>query len=273
MSSNLFDHFVITRFNVRVNAAALADEWLRHRLHYFKTVCCQAMAKQTNRNFRWLVLFDSMRSPWFDEQVSVLSASGLFEPIWIEGTFTGEAVASVVAERSTAPWLITTRVDNDDAIARDYVELVQSHFAKQEFEFVNFQRGVQLTESGELFHRADPSSPFLSLIEKRSRALPATVYVWAHSEVEKNAKLRQINSHPMWLQMIHSRNVSNQVRGVRADPRIVSRYFDIDQPATAMSRHALALSSVSSFMLLTLRVIRKPRRLVWLGKVIWNRAR
>jgi UDPglucose 6-dehydrogenase len=237
-----FDHLVLTRFNVRSGSTVASEDWLRHRLHYFRDVCCPSIRSQTSRQFHWLVFFDSEREVWFDEEIRRLSEDGLFEPVWFEGRFDSRIVASVAAEHSSAEWLITSRVDNDDAISRDFVEAVQSQFRDQEFEFINFQSGLQMTDAGELFQTFDPSGPFISLIEKRTNEYPRCVYLSPHTEVGRHGAIRQVKSHPMWLQIIHGRNLGNAVQGIRANPAALSAHFDIALAAAPVSRQYLIAS-------------------------------
>lgn len=269
-----FDHLLITRFNVRVYVDRPASEdWLRHRLHYFNSICCASVMSQTSRNFKWIVLFDAERDSWFQSEVQNLSQKGLFEPVWVDGVFSQAMIASVAGEYSSAEWLITSRLDNDDAIAKDYIAEVQSQFEGQLMEFVNFQSGFQLTDSGRLLSRVDPSNPFIALIEKRSDHAPKTVYGWPHNEVGRHANLRQVKSHPMWLQMIHGRNLGNQATGIRADPRLLADYFEVDAKVTSISRTALLVDKARSTLSLSWRVLQKPSRISTLGKVVWNRLR
>lgn len=260
-----FDHFLITRFNVRLDKKA-SEEWLRHRLTYFESMCLPAIAQQTVRNFTWLVYFDAERDPWFDASVNRLSADGLFEPVWVDGRFDPKTCAEDVARRSSSSWLITSRVDNDDALARDYVEQVQALFAGST-EFLNFTSGLQFTDDGKLFHRSDPSNAFISLIEPNSRNAMG-VYVDSHDRVSKYASIRQISTHPMWVQMVHARNIANAVHGVRANPHLLSRYFDLQRKAVPVNRSQLVAHQIISAASLALRVIRRPHRIVWLTKVV-----
>ncbi|WKN53751.1 glycosyltransferase [Rhodococcus opacus] len=273
MPTKPFDHLVMTRFNVRVGREPANEDWLRHRLQYFENVCCASIASQTNKDFRWIVLFDSEREPWFEAEVERLSRNGLFEPIWVEGSFEPTVAANLFAERSSADWLITTRVDNDDALARDFIEKVQSQFERQDFEFVNFQSGLQLNDAGELFHRLDPSNAFISLIEKRREGPPRGIYLAWHDRVEQHGPMRQVRSHAMWLQMVHGRNIGNQARGVRAEPDLLAEYFDVEREAAPVTRSKLMVSKAGSAIKLGARVIRKPSRIIWLGKLIRNHVK
>lgn len=260
-----FDHFVITRFNVRINERA-SDEWLRHRLGYFEKVCCESIRSQTVQGFEWLVYFDAERDQWFEDEVNRLAA-GLFTPVWVVGKFSPEDCAANVAARTDRPWVITTRVDNDDALAREFVERVQSAF-KAEAEFINFTTGLQLTDDGKVFHRSDPSNAFISLIEPVTDKPLMGVYVAWHDRVSAFAPVRQVTTHPMWVQMVHGKNIANALHGIRADHKVLGAHFDIGIDAAPVSRAALLGSQAASAAALGLRVIRKPHRIVWLFKVL-----
>lgn len=269
-NSSEFSHFLLTRFNVRYNERA-SDEWLRHRLDYFERLCRESITRQTNKNFRWIVYFDAERDEWFQREVDRL-APGAFEPIWVDGQLTSEKSASDVADRADTEWVITTRVDNDDAVARDFTASIQHEFEHQDFEFINFQAGLQLSTDGEVFHRVDPSNAFISLIEKkRDGGQISGVYLDWHDRISAHGPIRQVQAHPMWLQMVHGLNIGNAIRGIRADPALLAQHFDVDAQAKPVSQAALRLSQVKTAAALAARVVSKPSRLVWLLKVMRNR--
>nr|WP_281359110.1 glycosyltransferase [Pseudarthrobacter oxydans] len=242
-----------------------SEEWLRHRLGYFTSMCIPAVREQSAQAFKWLVYFDAEREEWFEEAVNAL-ADGVFEPVWVAGKFDPKACARDVRTRSSQPWVITTRVDNDDALARDFVEQVQAQFAERT-EFVNFTAGMQLTDDGRLLHRSDPSNAFISLIEPNSDTL-MSVYVDWHDRVSKYAPIRQVRTHPMWVQMVHGRNIANKVHGIRANPALLSKYFEVNLTAARIGMIQLVAHQMTSIASLAFRVVRKPHRMVWLFKVI-----
>lgn len=270
MTTGGFDHFLLTRFNVRHETRA-SDEWLRHRLGYFERLCRSSIINQTNKNFRWLVYFDAERDEWFQREVDRLSAGGVFEPIWVEGPLDPQKTMAPVAERAISDWVITTRLDNDDAVAFDFIESIQSEYSGQDLEFINFQSGLQLSDDGGLYHRLDPSNAFISLIEKRREALTG-VYIDWHDRVASHGPIRQVNSHPIWLQMVHGQNIGNAIRGVRAKPQLLERHFVVQAAAKPTSPTALRLSQARTAASLMFRVLQKPSRILWLGRVIRNRV-
>jgi len=263
MSSVEFDHFLITRFNTRLKERA-SDEWLKHRLEYFRSMCIPSIKAQSVQAFKWLVYFDAERDQWFEDEVNTLAA-GLFEPVWVEGKFDPKACAEDVAARTSKPWVITTRMDNDDALAVDFVELVQSHFAERT-EFINFTAGLQLTDDGKLVKRSDPSNAFISLIEPSAE--PMGVYVDWHNKVSAYAPVRQVAIHPMWVQMVHGKNIANATRGIRAEHALLAKYFAVERVAAPVGKLALRFHQAMSAMSLALRVVSKPHRIVWMFKVL-----
>jgi hypothetical protein len=93
-----FDHFLLTRFNVRIEERA-SEGWLRHRLRYFEALCRASVVSQTEPSFTWLVYFDADRDPWFQTEIDRLS-EGAFEPIWVDGPMTSARAAADIASRS-----------------------------------------------------------------------------------------------------------------------------------------------------------------------------
>ncbi|GAA3400854.1 hypothetical protein GCM10011577_40320 [Pseudarthrobacter polychromogenes] len=226
---------------------------------------------QTNKGFRWLIYFDAERDDWFEKEVERLS-DGAFEPIWIEGTLTPEKAAAAVANRARAPWVITTRMDNDDAIARDFIDAVQAQFGHEDHQFINFQSGLQLSDKGEVFHRSDPSGPFISLIEKRSSSPLKGVYVGRHDRISEYGPIRQVVAPPMWLQMVHGLNIGNELRGIRAAPELVNQYFDIQLKPVEISKIQLRIGQVVTASKLVAHVLRRPHRVLWVIRVAANRV-
>jgi hypothetical protein len=230
-----FDHFLLTRFSAVLSPGAppAGEEWLRYRLAFFYDATYPSVLSQTTRDFEWLVLLDDRCSDEFREDVEAL-AEDVFTPIWTHADFRRDAFAEPVARAAEerggpAPYLITTRIDSDDAMAVDYLESVQAQFARQERLFVSFTRGVQVDRSGAVYLSDALSNPFLSLIEKRDPAArPDTVYVAKHARARAHGAIREVRAPVMWMQVVHDLNVSNIVNGPRVSPRIVADRFRID---------------------------------------------
>lgn len=263
-----YTHFILTRFNVKnfYHCEEPTDEWLKGRLDLFRTYCLPSFERQTNKNFRWLVFVDSESPEWFLSEIFGLSA-GSFEVVPVAGAFNKSFVAAAVATRLTSPFLITTRVDNDDAIATDFVEAVQACFDFQDFEFINLVNGIQFS-SNRAYLRPYTKNPFLSLVEHVESRAPSTVYVEHHYRVQEKGPIRNVRtSHPMWLQVIHGGNVLNEIVGLRVPGSLVAPYFGV---SLSFKDDVLDLSRgfLISLARIVLRLVRRPARLLEVIRVL-----
>lgn len=222
-------HFVLTRFNVRsfYHVSEPTTEWLQARLELFQRFCLPALASQTNRQFVWLVFVDHLSPDWFRQEIEELG-KGIFETVYVEGAFTPETVSLEVSARADTPYILTTRIDNDDAVAKDFIEAIQRCFECQDFEFLNLVSGAQYA-AGKAYLRPYTKNPFLTLVEKASDTPPSTVFVEHHFRVDEKGPVRNVRtSHPMWLQVIHGGNVLNEIVGLRVPGKPLAGHFGCD---------------------------------------------
>jgi putative rhamnosyltransferase len=212
-----FCHLLLTRFNTAINfapsAKRLEADWLTGRLALFERYCLPSVAGQEGAEFHWLVFLDAASPGWFKAKIATFEP--LVEPIYIDGPATDEVIARKVRETGliSSRYLITTRIDNDDAISRDHLASVQNAFQRQDREFITFPFGLQ-SFRGHLYGVYWPSNPFLSLIEKvGDGGRITTVFCVAHDRVGEANKLRKVRCSSQWLQVLHDSNVANALRG------------------------------------------------------------
>lgn len=223
--SRHFTHLLLTRFNTAVQFAPtskrLETSWLTARLALFEQYCLPSVAGQERAEFQWLVFFDAASPGWFKERIATFQP--LVKPIYIDGPATDDVIARRVGETGlvSSPYLISTRLDNDDAISRDHLASVQSAFRQQDREFITFPFGLQ-SFHGHLYNVYWPFNPFLSLIERvGDDGQVTTVFCVAHDRVGGTNNLRTIMRPSQWLQVLHDSNLANTLRGW---PRLGSRF-------------------------------------------------
>lgn len=135
---------LLTRFSAVLSPRAepAKADWLRYRLGFFYDACYASVTRQRGADFGWLVLVDDRCPDDFREEVEEL-AKGAFSPVWTHEPFRRDSFAGPVAdltgrtaertnEPGHAPYLITTRIDSDDAMAVDFMAAVQAQFERQE---------------------------------------------------------------------------------------------------------------------------------------------
>jgi hypothetical protein len=208
-----FDHWLVTRFNVpnAEYAGRSSDHvWLEHRLGLFRKYCLPSVAKQSCRRFTWLLLVD-LDTP-AQARDALLNCRDDFPFATLPvGDRWQEELAAFLASESREGHLLTSRLDSDDAIHRDYLGLVQEHFSGRRLEFLEFRTGLRLDAvTGKLYRVHKYSCPFLTLAEPAD-GTPLTVYCCAHPRADEVAPLRNIPLENAWLQVIHGGNLGNRI--------------------------------------------------------------
>jgi Putative rhamnosyl transferase len=231
-------HFLLTRFNVRVNydsvRTGIDSAWLSHRFDLFERFCYPSVRAQSNSNFQWLVYFDSETPMVFKERIDQFAKWENFLPIYVDIEFSDQINREIVSGfiHEDTEYLITTRMDNDDAICKNFIQLIQDNFEEKEFEFLSFLNGYVL-DAGRLYLFKYVNNPFTSLIERiqsSSTKKIKTILCGEHSQLSALGNIRKIEVSATWLQVVHGKNVSNRIRGVRQPIQgLLNNHFAIDK--------------------------------------------
>lgn len=221
-----FRHLILTRFNMRIEQCEPRGlDWLEHRFEIFERFCLPSVRSQTNQNFDWLVFFHPDMPAAYRERVRVYSEWKAFVPVYSRNVFDLAMVQGVAAELVQGfSHLITTRLDNDDAICKTFVEAIQRRFVEQDFQFLNFTNGY-IWKKEKLYPTQHFSNPFVSLVERAEKC--STVYCRNHMELHHVGPILQIPDAAAWLQVVHGRNLSNDVWGIAEEPRDLHEHFGI----------------------------------------------
>lgn len=261
-------HFIVTRFNMRAapdsRPAAISPAWLRGRMELFDRFCWPTVSTQTRRDFRWLVLCDSETPQTIrDELDSRRKAWPGFEPVY-QPPIGGERARKAVLERlpSRPGLLITTRLDSDDGLRRDYVqrvrELVDAHADIDEPVVLDFPDGY-VWHRDRIYVDRQRHSPFSTLIEPvgaRSDYPIRTIYSGSHLDVDQLGRVLTVPG-PSWVQVVHGSNLDNIKRGIRRPMSSLNGEFAIDYESIARRESVigLALDRVASATIMAGRTV------------------
>lgn len=266
-------HLILTRFNLatpgRESKLRNDPQWLAHRFGLFEKYCLPSVADQTSRDFDWLIFFDEGTPEAFRERVrqaqEIFPFTSIYTPLFPAEGWRLASLAAVEADPRAA--LLTTTLDNDDAIAADFVERLQQcaaeHLAEAPLAF-NFRNGLVL-RGGNLYFHQHKSSAFRSLLEPYGDALRTAASI-QHMEMADHFRICQIEGEPGWLQVVHERNVSNKTRGSRVsadryrallpqriideirNPSIFSRVVDVGMLAPLRRFRDIGIATVKAIL-------------------------
>lgn len=205
----------------------LDTEWLAERHKLFERFCLPSVLSQTNKNFEWVLVADSRTSDSFREvldayPVTVLYASfdydfSALRTKHIRAIKLEEAIAKPLKdylETKEANYIITSRLDSDDAISTDHIDKVQRYskeYKKRGMPFwLNLVRGYKWC-GGNVYPIGALSNPFISFIEPQGNLL--TAYQCCHKVALKQGfRVDQVREgNPTWMQVIHGGNLLNKL--------------------------------------------------------------
>ena len=246
--SGKFTHYLVTRFNVNINGHGPEyiqrdvpnRQWEKERLPLFESICVPSVAGQTCHDFTWLIYADANSDESTLERMkTAIDGIPKAEIILVSG-FT-DLVHHLQAKcaHSLSPYVITSRLDNDDAVGKQYVETIQNHFIPEDLVVINLLGGVNyhLTKKLLTLLRYKENNHFISLIERVNVATtPVTIMGFSHlhpreSMVVKNIPLK----YAFWI-TLHDQNAApRNNRGWPVFYAGIAKRYSIDPGKTPVS--------------------------------------
>lgn len=221
-------HVILTRFNVptpgREAEVRNRQGWLDRRFTLFEQFCLPSVAAQTVRTFRWIIYFDAQTPQPFRDRIEAAQRVFPFIAHFREALPLDDVRADVRALLGPDQnRVLTTRLDNDDALACNFVARLHKACDFQiSGTALNFPHGFAWRD-GWVYAAQDESGPFASALE--SRADFQTIWVRPHALLREAFRLVQLDDAPAWVQVIHGDNVTNRIKGRQRSARYLGQDF------------------------------------------------
>lgn len=218
--------YLLTRFNLKFWRIAKSgmdtrsQEWLQKRFELFEQYCLPSIASQTYENFSWFCLFsEDTPEKYLQRLVELKKLCPQFYPVLLSDTETADhcgAIGSLIDKvRQPEKTLVTLRIDNDDAIALNFIEKAIT-FVEDQVEprkIYWFNRGLQYyhKEHVAFSYRFDPNHyPFM--INKHPQDGDLNILAFSHRETHREGfAFKYVDSPEMWMEVVHGDNVMNEV--------------------------------------------------------------
>lgn len=209
-----YKHIILTRFNLQFelgNDIHIQSAWLEERFRLFEKYCLPSIVKQTNLNFTWIILSSEQTPTKYKERLLryaqtysniELGYCPYYEDVNILYKEIGE---KYVADND---FLLSTRIDNDDMLALDFVQLLQSYIRHlSDKAIITFPRGIQwFTRENMTYGVSYPQNHFLNFFEPRKEI--HTCLGVDHTKVDPK-ELIQLKQDAMWCEIVHGNNICN----------------------------------------------------------------
>lgn len=229
-----FKHILITRFNLPKrwdsdkNGKSILDTiWLKNRFKLFENFCLPSIIGQTSTNFEWWVYFDVETESTYKKLIEKIESKHSLFKAKYEKSY-DDFIDNMPIEihdysiRENLDWIITTRLDNDDMLAKDTIAILQNN--------INFKNDILLEipwgYNLELNSKPKPKlrklklelNPFISYVEKvEKERLIKSIYFYEHTEW-RDVERVIVTNRTQWVQVIHDKNVFNRIKGELVSP-------------------------------------------------------
>jgi len=218
-------HFILTRFNLKLwpkdkNGSRIEREaWLDERMELFEKYCYPSVKRQSCQDFRWILMLDDTTSPEVVDRLNELREDlpqmELLEvPEWYARSYAELFRRFVLKESEGEEKVLTTYLDNDDAISTDYVKIVQ-HEAEScaNRTALTFDHGYQYFTGMQIATIIEyPNNHFITLVEPREN-MRGVYGMGSHYYLRDSFSLYvKYLAGCNWVEVVHSDNVDNDVK-------------------------------------------------------------
>ncbi len=206
-------HLLLTRYNIPIDFGSryqqrgpLDQAYLARRHELFRRFCVPSITRQTCNEFEWIVFFHRDTPAKYYDFLDGIATVHF-------ANSSAECVSFAREQGDPNAVTITTRIDNDDAIAATFMVEIQRAARENRSDapyVVTFPLGaVASLQRGRFYRKKDIGNPFTSLVEPAG--VQHTIWAFSHGQMAQEFPVHQIKTRdPMWLAVIHETNVINQ---------------------------------------------------------------
>lgn len=251
VTSESFQHHVITRFNNGIynpnNSRKIADNtiinqdpdgWMEHRFDIFDTFFFPSILYQVNKNFTLDLLYDNRTPEKYVERLReyerIAQSKGINLVLCDFGYKDLTNSLKTCMEQTGCKCLVTTRLDNDDAVSKQFIQAIQNKIKFDSTYVVNMKYGYVLNLRAGRYKKGlhedmHTSNPFCSLVENVSSVEEIkTIIVEKHGSVANLGKVFQLLHGRHWMQVIHRKNALNfKASGRLVDAKVLNENYNI----------------------------------------------
>ena len=235
-----FKHIIITQFNLKnigVGSTLNPTEWIEwneYRFQFFEKYTLPSLLNQSVDNYTWVLFFDKDTPASCKHYITKWEKESNIEVAFYDGVddFNENYTKLILELSKDYEWIITSRIDNDDAFHYKSIEAIQNNFIERDKVLIYLASGYVFDIKTKLLsHYYYFKSPFMSIIEKNDKNNFLGVYRYIHTKWP-NSKfsiykmiLRKLGlkskgttiflvDYPYWVQYIHNNLQNTFYRGV-----------------------------------------------------------
>lgn len=210
-----YKHLILTRFNLQFDPQSnihIQPNWLNERFRLFEAYCLPSIIRQTNQRFDWVIFLSDQTPEIYQQYLKQLTQA--YSNIHIElcpylenfNHFYKNIGEKYLGNHN---FLLSTRIDSDDMLANNYVEILQSQIsiATPCPSIISFPHGIQWFEHKNIAFAVEyNNNHYLSFWEEKAAIRTS---LGADHTLIKPAELLILKQPCMWCEIVHNSNICN----------------------------------------------------------------
>jgi len=207
-------HMIFTKFNMPgfKGDPHIDPDWLDFRIMLLKRWLLPSLKQQTCQDFKWFM--HCWHETPFNQTTELLEIEDSYDNLtilWLHNKNWHQEWLEKIRDRVEPGMLITSRIDSDDAVHKEYVRAIRGCDFKPGY-FLCAETGIMHNvQTGECYQRNYRRSPFMTYQENSYHDAPRdinTVHCRQHCHAEP--VMGWTSQFPLWLQNIHGGNQGNK---------------------------------------------------------------
>jgi len=229
-NSDTYKCILFTYFNWGNNPLGISEDYLDKRFKIFDKYTFPSVNAQTDKDFTWIILLNGKTPQKFKDIMTEYknSANMCIKLVYVDNYDDNideydnfKQIMKKYFSDYNDKWVLTCRCDNDDMLAKNYIEKMKENFRPVNNMFIDFIRGYNFDIcNSDLNSYKCRSNHFIGYVEKFvSKEKLKLVYHCNHAFAKDYGYIRRINNkkYPLWCEIITGTNKLNELQGRSAD--------------------------------------------------------
>lgn len=197
-----YTHLFVTKVNIKWLPQSKDEVWLKNRINLLNNIVRPSLEAQTNKNFKFVTLWGYEPIGKLDNEYQIIVNTEN------DSNLIHQEFLPKLIELIDEDYVLTTRIDTDNAISNNFVEILHNHITETEIPFyydISHMDMLDLRTRKKMVWPAKGTSAFVSVMENKYKykCIPYSSGHGTVGKIMKGIKFDDLNA----LCTIHNENI------------------------------------------------------------------
>lgn len=161
-----YTHLIVTKVNIKWLPQSRDEVWLKNRINILNNILRPSLEAQTNKNFKFITLWGYEPIGKINNEYQIMINSEN------DGRIIYREFCSKLIDFIDEEYVLTTRIDTDNAFSFNFVENIHNHIINDKAPFyydIKKMNMIDLSTKNKTTWNAAGTSGFISVMEKKEK--------------------------------------------------------------------------------------------------------